>query len=387
MPAKILNIENFETLRKENGYYVDKTGFLEKFLEDPADASLFTRPRRFGKTLLMSMLASFFDITKDSRDLFAGLKIAENEELCKEWMNQYPVIFLTLKGIENPTFERALAHIHDQIRTFCRQHKYLLTSELVYDTDKDSIRHYLDSMTDEDTLELALQVLTRSLFCHYGKRAIVLVDDYDAPLAEAAERGYYQEMMRFMRCFLGNVLKTNFDLEFGILTGVLRITEDSLNNLDCFDISTFSYSDSFGFTQEEVDRLLTDSDFEDKLNTIQTWYGGYHFGKPQELYCPWSIMNHLVALGANPQESPNAYWDGLTPNGLTGGFLERIPSTIQDDIASLTEGKTIAAEINEDLNYDQVYTEEDNFWTLLYLTGYLTPSSDSANCVVSPGPG
>ena len=308
-------------------------------------------------------------------------------------MDRYEVVInkKALKGIEKTTFERALARIHVPIRTFCSQHKYLLTSDKVSDEDKDYIRQYLGSKTDEDTLELALQVLTRALSCHHDKQTIVLIDEYDVPVAKAAERGYYEEMILFMRGFLSNALKTNDYLKFGILTGVLRITKQSifsdLNNLDCFDIAESLYSDFFGFTQNEVDQLLADAGFKDKREKIREWYDGYRFGRQQEIYCPWSIMKYLTVLKDYPQEAPKAYWVGVTKNELTKGFLGRIPSTIQDDIASLTEGKTIAAEINEDLNYDQVYTEEDNFWTLLYLTGYLTPSSDSANCVVPPGPG
>ena len=399
MPVNIMNTENFASLRKDAGYYVDKTGFIEAFLKNPSnadrfrvpsDVTLFTRPRRFGKTLFMSMLAEFFDIDRKSRELFAGLRVARNEALCREWMNQYPVIFLTLKGIEKPTFERALARIHVPIRTFCSQHKYLLSSDRVSDEDKDSIRQYLGSKTDEDTLELALQVLTRALSCHNGKQTIVLIDEYDVPVAKAAGRGYYDKMLVFMRGFLTNALKSNPYLKFAILTGVLRITQQSLfrdlNNLQCFDIGTAAYSDVFGFTQDELDQLLSEAGLEDKRETLKAWYDGYHFGDRSDIYCPWSIMLYLAELQRNPREAPRAYWAGVSENELTKAFPGRIPSTVQDDIASLTDGKSIAVEINENLNDDQPYTEEDSFWTLLYLTGYLTPSPDSANCVVSPGP-
>ncbi len=391
MAVKIRNTENFDTLRQAGGYYVDKTGFLEKFLDSPADASLFTRPRRFGKTLFMSMLTSFFDITRKSRELFAGLTVSANEKLCGEWMNQYPVIVLSLKDVDKPTFERALTRIHVLIRTFCSQHKYLLSSDKVSDEDKDYIRQYLGSKTDEDTLELALQVLTRALSCYYEKQTIVLIDEYDVPVAKAAGRDYYDDMIRFMRGFLSGALKTNPCLKLGILTGALRITKESiftgLNNLDCFDIANPRYADVFGFTQCEVDRLLSDAGLEEKRETLREWYDGYHFGDRSDIYCPWSIMKYLADVQSVPKEKPKAYWVGTSGNELTKAFLGRIPSTVQDDIASLTEGKTIAVEINEALNYNQIYTEGDNFWTLLYLTGYLTSSSDSANCVVPPGPG
>lgn len=305
-------------------------------------------------------------------------------------MNKYPVLSLTLKGIEKPTFERALARLHVPIRTFCRQHKFLLTSERVSDEDKDRIRQYMDSKTDENALEFALQVLTRAMSCHYGKPAIVLIDEYEVPVARAAERGYYSKMLRFMRRFLANGLKTNPHLRFAILTGVLRISRQSLfselDNLECFDSTASSYSDVLGFTQEEADRLLACAGLEDKRGEIREWYGGYHFGERSDVYCPWSIMCYLATVQRIPQEKPQAYWAGGTDK-LTSGFHGRIPSTIRDGIATLAAGKNIAVEIGEGLDCDQLYMGGDNFWTLLYQTGYLTPSSDKAKCVAPPGPG
>lgn len=381
MAVKIRNTENFDTLRQAGGYYVDKTGFLEKFLESPSDASLFTRPRRFGKTLLMSMLASFFDITRNSRQFFAGLKVSQNEALCGKWMNQYPVIFLTLKDIEKPSFERALARIHVLIRTFCNQHKYLLTSEKVGDDDKDYIRQYLDRKSDEDTLELALQVLTRAMSCHYDKPAIMLIDEYDVPVAKAVENGFYNEMIRFMRGFLSGALKTNDHLKFGILTGALRITKESvftgLNNLDCFDIATSRYADVFGFTQGEVDQLLSDAGLEEKRDALKEWYDGYHFGDHSDIYCPWSIMKYLADVQSAPKEKPKAYWVGTSSNELPRDFARRLPAEedVQGKIAALLGGNAIAVKLNPNMNYIDVLKNANNFWTLLHLTGYLTLTS------------
>lgn len=381
MAVKIRNTENFDTLRQAGGYYVDKTGFLEKFLESPSDASLFTRPRRFGKTLLMSMLASFFDITRNSRQFFAGLKVSQNEALCGKWMNQYPVIFLTLKDIEKPSFERALARIHVLIRTFCNQHKYLLTSEKVGDDDKDYVRQYLDRKSDEDTLELALQVLTRAMSCHYDKPAIMLIDEYDVPVAKAVENGFYNEMIRFMRGFLSGALKTNDHLKFGILTGALRITKESvftgLNNLDCFDIATSRYADVFGFTQGEVDQLLSDAGLEEKRDALKEWYDGYHFGDHSDIYCPWSIMKYLADVQSAPKEKPKAYWVGTSSNELPRDFARRLPAEedVQGKIAALLGGNAIAVKLNPNMNYIDVLKNANNFWTLLHLTGYLTLTS------------
>lgn len=381
MAVKIRNTENFDTLRQTGGYYVDKTVFLEKFLESPSDASLFTRPRRFGKTLLMSMLASFFDITRNNRQFFAGLKVSQNEALCGKWMNQYPVIFLTLKDIEKPSFERALARIHVLIRTFCNQHKYLLTSEKVGDDDKDYIRQYLDRKSDEDTLELALQVLTRAMSCHYDKPAIVLIDEYDVPVAKAVENGFYNEMIRFMRGFLSGSLKTNDHLKFGILTGALRITRESvftgLNNLDCFDIATSRYADVFGFTQGEVDQLLSDAGLEEKRDALKEWYDGYHFGDHSDIYCPWSVMKYLADVQSVPREKPKAYWVGTSSNGLPRDFARRLPAEedVQGRIAALLGGNAIAVKLNPNMNYIDDLKNASNFWTLLHLTGYLTLTS------------
>ena len=392
MPVNIVNTEHFTELRQSYGYYVDKTGFLLQFFKDPTDATrfrspssvtLFTRPRRFGKTLFMSMLASFFDVTKSSRDLFTGLKVAENEVLCKEWMNKYPVVSLTLKGIEKPTFERALARIHVPIRTFCSQHKYLLTCENVSDEDKDYIRQYLGSKTDEDTLELALQVLTRALSCYYDKQTIVLIDEYDVPVAKAAERGYYDEMILFMRGFLSNALKTNDYLKFAILTGALRITKESiftgLNNLDCFDIANPRYADVFGFTQCEVDQLLSDAGLEEKRETLREWYDGYYFGDRSDIYCPWSIMKYLADVQSVPKGKPKAYWVGTSGNELPRDFARRLPAEedVQGKIAALLGGNAIAVKLNPNMNYVDILKNANNFWTLLYLTGYLTLTSNA----------
>ena len=381
MSIKIKNTEKFDTLRQAGGYYVDKTGFLEEFLESAADASLFTRPRRFGKTLFMSMLASFLDIERKSRELFAGLKVAENENLCREWMNQYPVISLTLKGIDAANFELALSDIQLLIREFCSQRKYLLLSDRVTQEDKDDIQMFLQRKADISLLGLALRTLTRTLSCYHEKPVIVLIDEYDVPVAKAAERGYYDEMILFMRGFLSGALKTNPYLKLGILTGALRITKESiftgLNNLDCFDIATSRYADIFGFTQCEVDQLLADAGLEKNRREIQEWYDGYRFGKQQEIYCPWSIMKYLAAQQNDPTAEPDAYWVGTSGNEFPRDFARRLPAEedVQGKIAALLGGNAIAVKLNSNMNYVDVLKNSNNFWTLLHLTGYLTLTS------------
>ena len=383
MSIKIKNTEKFDTLRQAGGYYVDKTGFLDKFLESPADASLFTRPRRFGKTLFMSMLASFFDVTKSSRGLFAGLKVAENENLCREWMNQYPVIFLTLKSVDTLSYAKALERIQILISDVCTLHDDVLENNRVKARDRKVFQKLMDCETNETILCNSLLTITRTLFQHYNKPVILLIDEYDVPVAKAAERGYYDEMIVFMRGFLSDALKTNPYLKFGILTGALRITKESiftgLNNLACFDIGTSSYSDVFGFTQDELDQLLSDAGLEEKRDTLREWYDGYHFGDRSDIYCPWSIMLYLDELQRKPKEAPKAYWVGTSGNELPRDFAKRLPTEedVQGKIAALLGGNAIAVKLKPNMNYVDVLKNANNFWTLLYLTGYLTPTSNA----------
>ena len=391
MSIKIQNTDNFDTLRKGNSYYVDKTGFLEKFLESPADASLFTRPRRFGKTLFMSMMASFFDIDRKSRELFAGLKVSANEELCGEWMNQYPVIFLTFKAVEGLTFEDALDEIRTRMKKLYSDVESTLDRKKLGVAERDILDDILSEKASLRSLRASLATLCSILTTQHGKPAIILLDEYDVPVAKAAQWGYYDEMILFMRVFLTNALKSNPYLKFGILTGVLRITQQSLfsdlNNLACFDVGTASYADVFGFTQDELNQLLVCAGLEEKRDILREWYDGYHFGNRSDIYCPWSIMQYLDELQRTPKEGPKAYWVGVSENELTKGFRERIPATVQDNMASLADGKSIAAYINKNLDYTKVYTKKDNFWTLLYLTGYLTPVDEKTEGAVPPGLG
>ncbi len=399
MPLNIINTESFAKLRREHGYYVDKTGFLVQFLQDPADANrfrppadatLFTRPRRFGKTLFMSMLAEFFDMTKDSRELFAGLKVAEHKKLCNDWMNQSPVVALSLKSVDKATFAEALESIQKIVSGLCLQNRELQESPALDEEEREQLKILRRQKADKTTLGNALLILTRAMYFHYGKPTILFIDEYDVPVAKAAERGYYDEMLLFMRNFLSDALKTNPYLNFAILTGALRITMESiftgLNNLSSFDIVADKYSDVFGFTQNEVDQLLARAGLEEKRGQLKEWYDGYRFGEREDIYCPWSIMQCLESQQGNPREPPRAYWVNTSGNELTRGFVEHVPASIQDDMASLLAGKSIVVQVNETLNYSQVYTSEDNFWTLLYLTGYLTPSSDEENCVDLAGP-
>lgn len=385
--------EVFSEIRRGKYYYVDKTGFLNDFLPLSAKVSLITRPRRFGKTLFMSMLAEFFDITKDSRDLFAGLKVSTNEELCKEWMNQYPVIFLSLKDIDKPTYARALKRFQEEITKFCKKHKYLLSSEKVEKEDKVQLQKFLDREADEDTLGLSLELLINALASYHGKPAIVLIDEYDVPVAKAEENGYYDEMIQFMRGFLSSALKTNQEnLMFAVLTGCLRITKESiftgLNNLKCYGISDQKFADVFGFTQTEVDKLLADANLSSRKEEIKTWYDGYRFGKNQEIYCPWSIMNYIDDVQNNPETAPAAYWLNTSSNELVQRLIAHNPTDLTDTIDSLLAGNVLPVHINYATNYKNLTSTQEDIWSLLYLTGYLTKApKEVADEFLLPGSG
>ena len=376
MAANIIFTEDFAKLRQNSGYYVDKTGFLLQFLESPAEAMLFTRPRRFGKTLFLSMLASFFDITMDSRELFAWLKVAENPALCREWMNQYPVISLTMKDVDASTYAEAIEALQELISDVCTLCDEVLENKSIKAKDRTVFQQLMNEEASESTLHGALPVLTRALFQHYGKPVILLIDEYDVPVARAMERSYHDAMNVFMRNFLSDGLQANPCLQFGILAGALRSTGGSLDTLGCFGIASSSYSDCFGFTQGEVDQLLAVSGLESRRKEIREWYDGYRFGKQQEVYCPWSIMYCIDDLQTKPLLDLQPYWTGTSGNELPGDFGKCFPreEDIQGKIAALLGGNAIAAELNPNVTHADILKNADNFWSLLYLTGYLAPA-------------
>ena len=377
----LIGTEGFAEIRRKNYYYVDKTGFLNDFLPLSDKVNLITRPRRFGKTLFMSMLTEFFDITKDSRKLFAGLKVSANEELCAQWMNQYPVISLSLKDVDKPTYARAITVFQELVSEYCRKYRELLTSDRVDAEDKKDLQNYIERKANEDDLGRFLRVFSRILCQHYDRPAIVLIDEYDAPVAKAAEKGYYSEMIDFMRGFLSAGLKTNNDnIEFAVLTGCLRVTGESLfsdlNNLSCYGISDTQYADTFGFTQAEVDTLLADAGLTSRREHIKAWYDGYCFGEHQEIYCPWSIMNYIKDVQKNPNARPKAYWLHVSTNAQIRRFIRNKTPLVENELAQLLSGGVIAKEINVSLNYDEVEIDTDNLWTLLYISGFLTIASE-----------
>ncbi len=401
MQIDIINDENFAVVRQSLGYYVDKTGFFNEYLQSignpqairvPTRVSMFTRPRRFGKTMFMSMLAEFFDITKDSKAIFSGLKVSSNENLCKIWMNQYPVVFITLKSIKDTDWESAFDSIKDLFGNTLDLHRYVLDSDKISPRDKMIFQSHLDNTSNKAQLQSSLLLLTKVLYQYYGRQVILLIDEYDAPLAAsvAAKHSYYDEMLPFMRNLLGNALKTNPYILIGILTGVLRLSKQSLfsdiNHLECYDIDAQAYEDLFGFTQEEVDAMLACAGILEKREIIKEWYDGYHIGRRSDIYCPWSVTQYLRALSKSPTAPPQDYWVDTGSNQPTKEFAPRLPSaTVQEYMTALLDGKTIPAQINTKLNYDRVFLNANNFWTLLYMHGYLTTSDDRENCVDKPG--
>ncbi len=409
----IMPCVNFAKMRKDDGCYVDKTWFIEKFLQNPArpgkfrtssEVALFTRPRRFGKTLFMNMLAEFFDNQKNSKDIFAGLQVSKNEQLCQGWMNKFPVIFLSFKDEKKKNFDSALGSIWERICKICVKNKYLLTSERVDDDDKEKIKRYIEWSINENTLkdisqgsekdtlrvrlqdilQVALQVLTNAMACHYEKEVILLIDEYDVPLASAWENNYYENMINFMREFYSRALKENNVLGFAILTGILRVAKESifsgLNNVQCYDIKQKKYEDLFGFTQSEVDNLLGGAGLEDKRDIIREWYDGYHFGRRADIYNPWSIMQHLAVLQDDPLIEPDAYWVNTSSNDIVIALIRKLAEdeTIRAKLFALRGGNPIAAKINPEMTYRDIFAEADNLWTLLYLSGYLTDAKDPA---------
>ncbi len=369
--------EFFREIRQNSCYYADKTALIEELLcKEAPKVSLITRPRRFGKTLMMTMLRDFFDITQDSKTIFDGLAISKNQALCDKWMNQYPVIFITLKEIESQNFSQAVEQIRTLVREVSVLYSYLLKSDKVNDSDKRILQDFLDSKSAISELKAFLRTLCRALHAHWGKPVILLIDEYDVPLAKAQEKGYYLDMVDFIRNMLGAVLKTNDFLQFSILTGCLRISKESiftgLNNFACYDISEFNFDDKFGFTSQEVDDLLAVAGCSEKKDVIKEWYDGYRFGNNKEMYCPWDILQYLCTLKTNPNAKPESYWENTSGNNIIRSFIERTDFNADDEIENLLAGRYVTCTINKTITYDKLYESEDNFWTLLYLSGYLT---------------
>lgn len=375
-----VGISNFKKIREDGYYYIDKTNLIQELLvPKPAEVTLFTRPRRFGKTLGMNMLAHFFDIQEDSRELFQGLKISENRELCENWMNQYPVVLLSFKNVDGLEFETAYGKLESVIAELYKSHYYLKDSEKLNEFDKDIFYRIAAKKADTEEVMNSLFKLTHMLNLYYGKPVILLLDEYDVPVAKANANGYYEQMLDTIRGILGAVLKDNTFLKFAIVTGCLRITKESiftgLNNFTMDTIQDSRYDEFFGFTQAEVDRLLEDASLILHAEEMKAWYDGYRFGD-MEVYCPWDVVNHVDNLLQNPEIEPIGYWKNSSDNAIIRSFIDYSGPAITQKFEALLSGGYIIENIQEDITYNYLHSSEENLWSILYFTGYLTRVSD-----------
>ena len=370
-----VGISDFAKIRDRKYYYVDKTKLISDLLEEEtAEVTLITRPRRFGKTMAMSMLAHFFDIRKDSKAMFQGLKIAENTDLCDEWMNQWPVLFISFRRVDGLNFQGAYEMLQATITDVCENHLYLLDSPQVSAYPKEVMERLLRGTASEKETKGSLLMLTKMMEAHYGKPVILLIDEYDVPIAKASANGYYDEMLDVMKGIL-QALKDNDALRFAVITGCLRIAKESIftgtNNFVSDTISSSHLNEYFGFTQEEVDQILIDADQTDHAEDVKAWYDGYHFGE-LDVYCPWDVMNYLRDLRKNPKTKPASYWRNTSDNAIIRSFIDYAGDAIHEKMETLLSGGYIIQEIREDLTYDYLHSSEENLWSILYSTGYLT---------------
>ena len=367
-----VGIENFEEIRQLGFYYIDKTRLIEQLLQGWGKVTLFTRPRRFGKTLNMSMLKSFFEIGTD-KSLFEGLYISGNKELCDEYMGKYPVIFLSLKGVDGLDFTTARRMLCAILKNELDRHYYLKTSDALTDEDRTLFTKMLRG--NDDNIEDSIRMLSKLLFKHFGQKAVILIDEYDVPLDKAFQNGYYEEMVSLIRGLFGQALKTNEFLQLAVLTGCLRISKESiftgLNNFKVMSITDSRFDEQFGFTDKEVRKLLSDYGMDSHFDEIKEWYDGYHFGRA-DVYCPWDVINHVDHLRDDSDAKPQTYWINSSGNSLVRRLINRADSSTKDEIERLIAGEAIEKVIRLDLTYDEIDNSIDNIWSVLFTTGYLT---------------
>ena len=377
-----VGISDFRRIREENYYYIDKSGLISTLLENtPAQVTLITRPRRFGKTLGMSMLANFFDISQDSRQLFKGLEISGNQALCAEWMNQYPTIFLSFKDIGGTSFENAFNLLRFVIAQLYDNYKFLLDDPDIPSAQKEIFQRLQQQTASLTDIQGALLILTKMLYSYYKKPVIILLDEYDVPVAKASSNGYYDAMLEIMRPMLSTVLKDNPSLRLAVITGCLKIAKESIftgtNNLVSDTIQSTHLNEYFGFTQADVDQILSDFHFERNKTLIKSWYDGYHFGD-FDVYCPWDVMNYIRDLKIDPSARPSSYWKNTSDNAIIRSFIDFAGGNITRKLESLLSGGYIIQRVDDMLTYDYLHSSEDNLWSVLYLTGYLTSVRDEA---------
>ncbi len=370
-----VGISDFAEIRRRGYYYVDKSALIRELLaRTGAEVTLITRPRRFGKTLAMSMLENFFDIRKNSRDLFKDLDIAKDQQLCETWMNQYPTIFVSFRQVDGLNFTGAYDMLTMVIASLFNRHRYLLEEDNVSEFQKASFRRLANASASEKEVKSSLLLLTEMLQSHYGKPVVLLIDEYDVPVAKANSNGYYKEMLDVMRGLL-QALKDNPALRLAVITGCLKIAKESIftgtNNFVSDTINSTRLNEYFGFVQSEVDRLLVAAGRTDQVENVRNWYDGYHFGD-FDVYCPWDVMNYLLELQRNPAAKPVSYWRNTSDNAIIRSFIDIAGSSITKKLETLMAGGAIQQRIDENLTYDYLHASEDNLWSVLYLTGYLT---------------
>ena len=371
-----VGISDFKEICKNGYYYVDKTFLIKELLKTTATkVTLITRPRRFGKTMAMSMLATYFDIRENSQDLFDGLEISKETDLCKEWMNQWPVVFLSLKDIDGLNFEDAYERLVVQISNLYKNYTYLLEYDKIDPDDRQIFLDLKAGKAEKAQVFQALRTLMRMLQIYHQKKVILLLDEYDVPIAKASSNGYYNQMLDVMKGILSTALKDNTSLQFSVVTGCLRIAKESVftgtNNFVTDSITDSRYNEFFGFTQAEVDQILEDADAGKHAESVKYWYDGYHFGNV-DVYCPWDLMNYLCDLQRNPEAKPDSYWKNTSDNAIIRSFIDYAGSSITKKLETLLAGGYIVELIDESLTYDYLHSSEENLWSILYLTGYLT---------------
>lgn len=371
-----VGISDFKEICKNGYYYVDKTFLIKELLKTTATkVTLITRPRRFGKTMAMSMLATYFDIRENSQDLFDGLEISKETDLCKEWMNQWPVVFLSLKDIDGLNFEDAYERLVVQISNLYKNYTYLLEYDKIDPDDRQIFLDLKAGKAEKAQVFQALRTLMRMLQIYHQKKVILLLDEYDVPIAKASSNGYYNQMLDVMKGIMSTALKDNTSLQFSVVTGCLRIAKESVftgtNNFVTDSITDSRYNEFFGFTQAEVDQILEDADAGKHAESVKYWYDGYHFGNV-DVYCPWDLMNYLCDLQRNPEAKPDSYWKNTSDNAIIRSFIDYAGSSITKKLEILLAGGYIVEQIDESLTYDYLHSSEENLWSILYLTGYLT---------------
>ena len=367
----------FDKLIRENGYYVDKTEMIYELVHEAKnEVTLFTRPRRFGKTLTMTMMESFFDCRRDSRELFEPLAVyRDHPEFCAEWMNQYPTLFITLKDVEGLSFEKSYEKLKTTIADVCKKYADLEYGEGVNPADAETFHRLMFQKAEDAAVDQSLKTITRMMHAVYGKPVVLIMDEYDVPLAKAQENGYYRQMLEVIRSLMSTALKTNEHLKFAFLTGCFRISKESIfkgmNNFVCYSVTNRSFSQYFGFTPAEVQAMLTEYHLEDRYDLIREWYDGYLFGDT-EVFGPWDVVNYVANAIREPEEEPLNYWANTSSNAILDEFVNDSRMDVSEKFETLLNGGTFLQEISDELTYDHLTDSEKNFWSVLLMTGYVT---------------